>query len=423
MQADQIDWQAIVRLHDQLVCSHMTSEPVALLKSLASAPPYGPFGVMLGVPFTMAAEKLPAHATLTTYGGMGSARVLARSRTLNINHTPYSQCEAQYLSGVQTSDVVLVSLSRAPDGRLYLGASHGYIIEAARRARVVVAEVNARAPCVLGSRWPDDIDLHHVIEVDYALAPELAEAAGDGTNEAAIAAHVAACVPDGACLQIGIGSLPSALLSALAGHRHLGVHSGAMTDAMLDLIQRGAIDHSRKPAGIRHAVIGSLYGSPALYDFAHLNEQVELRAPSHTHHSSTMVGLNHFVAINSAIEVDVMGRANAETVRANDGNLRYVGGVGGLHDMVQGAFASTGGRAIMALPSRTQNGPAGRPRIVAQLSGPVTVASEYADLVVTEHGVAQMKDRTASERVQQMLSIADPQDRDLLAAQAKALGF
>ena len=196
-----------------------------------------------------------------------------------------------------------------------------------------------------------------------------------------------------------------------------------MTDAMLDLIQHGVIDHSRKPVGCRHAMVGSLYGSAALYDFAHLNGQVELRAPSNTHHSQTIAGVNNFVAINSAIEVDLTGRVNAETVRAKDGSLRYVGGLGGLNDMVQGAFLSPGGRAIMALPSRTEQGPAGRPRIVAKLSGPVTVESEYADLVVTEHGVAQLKGRTASERVKQMLAIADPQDREQLAAQASALGF
>ncbi len=423
MQADLIDWQAIVRPHDQLVCSHMTSEPVVLLEALGQMPPDVPFGVMLGVPFTMAASGLPAHVTLTTYGGMGSARALAHSRTLNMSRTPYSQCEAEYVSGAQPSDVVLVSLSRAPDGCLYLGASHGYIIEAARRARLVMAEINARAPCVFSSRWPDDIAIQHAIEVDYALAPTSDEPVNDVTTEALIAAHVAAWVPDGACLQIGIGSLPSALLSALASHRHLGVHSGAMTDAMHALIQRGAIDHSRKPVGCRHAVIGSLYGSPALYDFAHLNDQVELRAPSYTHHSQTIAGLHNFVAINSAIEVDLMGRVNAEAVRTQNGELRYVGGVGGLNDMVQGAFLAPGGRAIMALPSRTEKGFAGRPRIVAQLSGTATVAGAYADLVVTEHGVAQLKGRTATERIQHMLAIADPQDREQLAVQARALGF
>ena len=219
MQTDQIDWQAIVRPHDQLVCSHMTSEPVALLESLGRVPPDMPFGVMLGVPFTLAASALPAHAMLTTYGGMGTARALARSRALIISRTPYSQCEAEYLSGKQTSDVVLASLSRAPDGRFYLGASHGYIIEAARRARVVVAEINARAPCVLGSRWPDDIAIQHAIEVDYALAPHADGPIHDVTTEALIAAHVAAWVPDGACLQVGIGSLPLSVAIAILRYR------------------------------------------------------------------------------------------------------------------------------------------------------------------------------------------------------------
>lgn len=418
-----IDWQAIVRPHDQLVCSHMTSEPVALLRSLGRTPPDVPFGVTLGVPFTMAADALPGHAAITTFGGMGSARQMARGRTLNISTTPYSQCEAEYVLGTQVSDVVLVSLSRAPDGRLYLGASHGYILEAARRARLVIAEINARAPCVLGSLWPDAIAIHHVVEADYALAPNADEPVENMTTQALIGAHVATLVPDGACLQVGIGSLPSALLFALGSHRHLGVHSGAMCDAMYDLIILGAIDHSRKPAKCRRAVIGSLYGSPALYNFAHMNEQVELRAPSYTHSSQTIAQLDDFVAINSAIEVDLTGQINAETVLANNGSLRYVGGVGGLNDMMCAAALAPRGQAIVALSSRTNHTSAGKPRIVAQLSGPTTVSSAYADLVVTEHGIARLRGKTAEQRVHQMLAIADPQDHDLLQAQAKALGF
>ena len=418
-----IDWLSIVRPRDQLVCSHMTSEPVALLQSLGRSPPNVPFGVTLGVPFTLAANDLPAHAKLTTFGGMGSARLLARDRTLNISRTPYSQCEAEYLPGGLVSDVVLVSLSRAPDGRLYLGASHGYIADAARRARLVIAEINARAPCVFGSLWPADIAIQHAVEVDYALAPNADEPVDSVTTQALIAAQVAALIPDGACLQVGIGGLPSSLLSALQSHRHLGIHSGAMTDAMYDLISRGVIDHSRKPADSRRAVIGSLYGSPKLYEFAHLNDQIEMRAPSFTHSVKTIAKLNDFMAINSAIEVDLTGQINAEAVLGSNGTLRYVGGVGGLNDMMHAASLAPRGQSIIALPSRTGGGTAGKPRIVAQLSGPATVCSAYADLVVTEHGVARLKGKTPAQRAKQMLSIADPQDHDLLAAQARAMGF
>lgn len=304
---------------------------------------------------------------------------------------------------------------------MFLGASQGYIVDAARRARRVVAEINAQAPCVFGAPWPADIVLDAVVEVDYPVAHASDTVPGDA--EVRIAAQVAGLVPDGACLQVGIGSLPSAMLAALADHRHLGIHSGMLTDAMHRLVLSGAIDHSRKPAGSRRTVTGCVYGSEALYRHVHLNPGVELRSPDDTHSAAAIARLPDFAALNSAIEVDLLGRMNSESVRGADGTVRHVGGVGGLNDFLRAARHAPRGQAVIALPARTAAGAKGRARIVAQLSGPATVAAEDADVVVTEHGIARLRDAAGDVRVRSMLAIAAPEDRDALAAFARESGL
>ncbi len=163
--ADTLDWHRIVRPGDQVVCSHMTAEPVALLRALAASRAHdGRFEVFLGVPFSDAAGGFAPATTFTTFGAMGSAGTLVRSHATRISAAHYSQCGDAFASGASAADVVLVSLARDAAGRLCLGASHGYVLDAARRARVVVAEINALAPAVAGAPWPDEIAIGHRIE-------------------------------------------------------------------------------------------------------------------------------------------------------------------------------------------------------------------------------------------------------------------
>ncbi len=398
----------------------MTGEPVALLNDLAArAPPFA-FSLTLGVPFTQAVAGLPPQVQVTTFGGMGTAGRMARNRSLRIATVPYGRCASVYDSGAEPVDVALVSLVRGDGGQLWIAGSHGYIVEAARRARCIVAEVNAAAPRVAGAPWPADLAPHRVVEVSYT--PPVAAAAKTGPVESAIGAHVAPHVADGACLQVGIGAIPSAVLQALAGHRHLGVHSGMFTDPLMTLMQGGAIDHSRKPAGQRLAVTGCVYGSESLYAFADHNPALSLREPGFTHHTQVVAQLPDFTAINSAVEVDLLGQMNAEWLAAPDAPgtpLQHIGGVGGLNDFMRAARFAPQGQAVTALPSRA----GGRARIVARLSGPATVSAQDADLVVTEHGVAQLRDASLGERVQRMIAIAHPEDRDRLHREARLLGL
>jgi len=153
----------------------------------------------------------------------------------------------------------------------------------------------------------------------------------------------------------------------------------------------------------------------------HLNPAVELRAPAYTHAASTVTRLVRFTALNSALEVDLLGQVNAETVTARDGSARHVGGVGGLNDFVRAAQYAAHGISVIALPSRQvrHDSTAGRARIVPVLSGPATVAASDADIVVTEHGVAHLRHATLDERARRLIAIAHPDDRPGLLGAAR----
>lgn len=416
-----IDWPRWLRPGDRLVASHMSAEPAALLASMAAftAVPQ-PLHLMLGVPFTDAAAALPDGCELTTYGGMGSAAAMAGLRPVRISPQPYGRSARVYEDGTWHCDVALVSLGRGLDGRLYLGPSHGAAMAAARRARHVIAQVSDRVPFLPGAEWPPDLRLAAVLETG-AGPPALEVEHAPDEVEIAIGARVAGCVPEGACLQVGIGTLPSALLQALGHHRHLGVHTGMLTDALHRLVRSGVADGSRKTADRGIAVTGSLYGTRGLYEAVSRDPgPLALRPPGQTHDLAAIARIDDMACLNSALEVDLLGNVNAEAVVDEQGRWRYVGGVGGLPDFVRGAIASGRGQSVIALASRTARG---RPRIVARLAGPCTVAASDADVVVTEHGVARLRDLPLHERVRRMVSLADPQDREALEQDARRMGL
>jgi acyl-CoA hydrolase len=210
------------------------------------------------------------------------------------------------------------------------------------------------------------------------------------------------------------------VLAELGSHRHLGVHTGMISDGLWRLMAQGAVDHSRKRLDAGLAVTGGICGSAALYAAVHGRTDLVLREPAYTHSLAVIATQPDMFCLNSALEVDLLGQANAETVHGQDGAWRWVGGVGGLPDFSRGALLAPRGQAVLALGSRSAQGV---PRIVARLSGPATVAASDADLVVTEHGVARLRDASIGQRVQRMLAIAHPEDRDGLAAQARTLGL
>ena len=397
-----------VRTGDLVTWGQCGAEPCTLTAALAAqrASVGGRFGVFLGAMWSDSLNA--AHADVIdfrSYTGSGRNRKLADAGLLDIVPVHYSQ-----LQNVLKPDVLLLQVAPADEhGHYSLSIAHEYLLLLIDSARVVIAEVNAAAPWTYGTRPLRDTDFDALIHSDRA--PLEIERAEPGEIEARIAAHTAALIDDGMTLQFGMGVLPEAILAALEDRRDLGVHSGTIGDAVADLTERGVITNARKTVDRGATVAGVMMAGKRMYRFAHRNPAVQFRPTSYTHDIDLLGRIDGFAAINSAIEVDLTGQVNAESAAGH-----YLGGVGGSLDFMRGAARSKGGLAVVALPSRTRNGGS---RIVAHLSGPVTTPRSDAGVIVTEHGVADLRGLSLKQRMRRMLDIAAPELRETLETEAQ----
>src|SRR3989442_2261022 len=261
--------------------------------------------------------------------------------------------------GAWAADAVLVHCA-PPDGHGYLslGVAVGVVLPAARRAPLVIAQVTPTwpRPGATASLHRSQIDAW--VEADEPLLTYPAPAVGD--VERAIGRAVAAIVPDGATVQVGIGAIPQAVLEALGNHRRLALHS-LLVDAAVALVERGVVDGSAKRVRRGRIEVGEVMGTRRLFDFVHENPLIDMETSELVHDPAFVAQLDRFVAVNSALEIDLTGQVTAESVGG-----RQVAGIGGQFDFVLGASRSRGGTAIIALPSTGRGGAVSR--IVRRLS-------------------------------------------------------
>jgi acetyl-CoA hydrolase len=282
-----------------------------------------------------------------------------------------------------------------------------------RRARVVIAEVNDQLPWTFCEPPVDPARLDLIVRTSRRPAQMVAEPVGALEQE--IARHVGRYIDDGTTIQIGIGAIPAAVMASLGDRRDLGVHSGLITDRIADLIEQGAITNARKPLDTGITTTAILAGSNRLYSFAHKNPAVRLFTYAHTHNAQVLCRLDKFVAINSAVEVDLTGQVNAEIASGV-----YVGGTGGQGDFVRGAMMAARGHSIIALPATARDGAISR--IVPLLQEvPITTPRSDADIVVTEFGAAELRGQPLDERIRRMIAISHPNFREALQREARAL--
>ena len=314
VKAMSIDFAGIIRAGDVVVCGQATAEPRTLTEALiAQKDRLPPFSVVVGPVFseTFAPER-SSGVPFTSYGVIGNARALAKARQLDVIPSNYSAFCADFAAGRHRADVVLVQLAEADDGRLSASLSNDYVIDAARGARIVIAEINPDAPWTFGAEWPADIVPHLRIA---ATRPPL-EWPSTGLDEVSrrIAEHAAGLVRDGSTLQFGVGKILDAILASLSHVRGLGIHSGLINDAVVDLIECGAITNAGKGIDAGITVTNQLIGTQRLYRFAHQNSAISVRPASYTHNQAVLSRINQLVAINSAVEVGLDGSVNAETL-------------------------------------------------------------------------------------------------------------
>lgn len=328
-----------------------------------------------------------------------------------------SEIPGLFKGGILPIDVALISIS-PPDehGFCSFGVEVGTSKPAAESARIIIAEVNRQMPRTLGDSFIHVSRLHHIVEVDYPL-PE-APQGGSSEEHLQVGAHIAEMIPDGATLQMGIGSIPDAVLQNLGGHKDLGVHTELFSDGIIDMVEAGVITCARKTFHPGKIVAGFLFGSQRLYEFVHNNPLIELHPTDYVNDPFNIAQNDDMVAINSAIQVDLTGQVNADSVGPN-----IFSGVGGQLDFIRGAARAKRGLPIIAFLSTARNGTVSRiSPMLYEGSGVVTTRNDV-HYVVTEHGVASLYGRSVRQRAKALIGIAHPKFREKLTKSAREMGY
>ena len=324
------------------------------------------------------------------------------------DYTPIflGEIEELFCSGQLPLDVVLLQLS-PPDehGYLSLGVSVDCTLTAARCARRVIAEVNQRMPRTLGDSFLHVSQLAAIVETSRPLL-ELKPARFTDV-QLRIGENVAALIPDGATLQVGIGGIPEAVLACLSDKRDLGIHTEMCSDGVVPLVEAGVINGERKTLHRCKVVTGFVLGTEYLFRFVHENPIFEFHPTRYTNDPFVIARNDCMVAINSAIQVDLTGQVCADSI----GTQPY-SGFGGQLDFIRGAARSKGGKPIIALPSTARKDTVSR--IVSMLDPGAGVVTTRADVhyVVTEYGVAYLHGKTLRQRAESLIAIAHPRFRD-----------
>ena len=311
-----------------------------------------------------------------------------------------------YKSGAVKLGAALVNVSRPnAEGYVSLGTSVDCSVAAIETADVVIGVVNPNVPFAFGNLIPLD-KFDYLVEDDAPLVT--ANFVEPTPTEVLIGKNCAALVEDGDCIQMGIGALPNALAAQLGGHKNLGLHTEMFADGLLALIKKGVINGACKKLDTGKVVASFLLGSNDVYSFIDNNPDVLMREIEYTNDPFIIRQNPHMKAINSATEVDFTGQVCADSI-----GTRLFSGTGGQLEFVRGASMSEGGKSITAFASRTLKGQAKIVPALKEGAGVVTPRSD-AHWIVTEYGAVDLYGKSIQERAKLMISIAHPDDREML---------
>ena len=309
-------------------------------------------------------------------------------------------------------DVAILQGARDRNGELRFGPNVDYVDAVLESAKSIVIELNTSFTAPIGAPRIDPPRIDLLVETE-AARPTYPLSGSDNTSDK-IGELIAGLIHDGDCLQTGIGAVPAAILKNLEDRNDLGFHGGLMDNGIMDLINQGVINGSRKTLDGHQHVIGMALGDDTLLDWLANDaaaENVVFRSADYTHEISVISQIDNFVSVNSAIEIDLMGQVNAEVAGG-----RQISGTGGSVDFMRSAKASRNGRSIVAMASTARGGSVSR--IVPKVSS-VTALRTDVDIVVTEFGVADLRHASLASRREQLIAIAHPDFRDQLQAVAE----
>lgn len=415
---------ALIPDHSLIVQGMCVGEPPALLEAIADRARAGaltdirmtallPMGHSKR---TILAEDVRHAIHWESLFGSGADRDLLQ--TGSAVYTPnYFHQVPRLVEEFMDVGVAIVTVSRMDDhGYMSLGTNVDLNKAAIRKADVVLAEVNPQMPRVHGAGWVHISELTAVVENDVPLLelPTPPEREEDG----AMGRLIAEMIPDGATIQLGIGGVPNAVAKNLMEHRDLGIHTEMFVESMVDLVETGVANGSKKTFHPGKAIYSFAAGTKRMYDFLDDNAYVEAHPVSYTNFPPNIARNIDMISVNSTIQVDLTGQCCSESM----GSMQF-SGTGGQHDYARGAFDAPGGKSIIAFYSTAKSGAISR--VVPTLSPGAVVTTPRTEVhwVVSEYGAACLKGKSTRERARAMIGLAHPRFRDELTAAARELGY
>lgn len=360
-------------------------------------------GLQVDYPFLR--EGLERSFSYRTWQCTSRIRHLLKKGT--VQYMPIRQGNVPHLfsrKGIWPVDVALIQVSPMDSrGFFSLGVSISHSLPTAHEASIVIAEVNDQMPRVRGESSIHLSNIDWLVEssrplIEYAQPTTISQA------EKVIGGYVAELIENGSTIQVGIGSIPESILQCLRGKKSLNFF-GMGIDGIVDLIESGAIDTSKKPS----IIVTEVLGTRKVFDFIDNNELVEGRPASRVINSKVIAEIDSFVSILGALEIDLTGQVNSETIEGEQFSA-----IGGSFDFLQGALFSPGGKSIIAFTSTTRDGRISRIKNRLPMGSAVTIPRHCVQLVVTEQGVADLRGKSLAERAEALISIAHPGFRDKL---------
>jgi len=323
----------------------------------------------------------------------------------------YGQMPVFLQEGFVKPDIALLQLS-PPDsfGHCSYGICTSYLPAAAKVAKITVGEINSLVPMTYGAKIHIS-ELDYVVEASYPLYDSPVVEAGKIERE--IGKHIAGLIDDGSTLQLGIGGIPNAVLTALKHHNDIGIHSELIGNGVSELMEAGVITGREKAIDRDKTVCTFAMGNGKLFSFLDRNPAVEFKDVSYTNDPNVIARNSKFVAINSALEVDVTGQICAESI----GTALFTG-TGGQLDFALGASIAHKGKFIIAMPSTADGGKISRICALLAPGAAVTTPRTLADYVVTEYGVAELRGRNLRQRAKALINICHPDFREQVEREA-----
>ena len=405
---------------DRVVIGHACGEPQAIIEAMVNrASELKDVEIVHMVAMGSAKYTKPEYVANFRHNGIfmgGPTRKALEENRADFTPCFFSEIPRLFKDGYLPVDVALIQVT-PPDEEGYCsyGISVDYTKPVAEASRLVLAQMNRNMPRTGGSKIHlDEIDF--IVEQDEALIELKPPAIGE--VEKAIGENVASLVQDGATLQLGIGAIPDAVLLFLKGKKDLGIHSEMFSDGVVELAEAGVVTNKKKKVHPGKFIATFLMGSRKLYDFVDNNPDVEMYPVDYVN-DPYIVGQNdNVVAINSALQVDLMGQVNAEMIGS-----RQFSGVGGQVDFIRGASRSKDGIGIIALPSTAARGTVSRITCELDRGAASTTSRNDVHYVVTEYGIANLRGKTLRQRAAALIKIAHPDFRSQLLDEAKEKGL